>query len=130
MKYKFVLTALLGMALVACNHESDTERYIGYWKKMNYPYVVLEIEQVGSGQMIASRTNLKELKRTARKEPGIMKDGVLMLSGKVPVPISEDGSLLYLGDTFVRQDASDIEQMKRALDTPQKQVNSFAQKQP
>lgn len=121
----FILIATV--LLTGCNEDTaDNAAYFGHWKNVKYPNVVLEITDEGENKVVIAKTDLNERKRPVRKEPASMKDGVLMYGDIYPLVIQKDGTLVYQGDSFIKQTDEEIANTKKALATPQVHRDPFA----
>lgn len=126
-KISSILILISTVLLTGCiEDKADGSDYYGYWKKVNYPNVILEITNEGNNKVVLAKTDLKERNRPVRKEPGSMKDGVLMYGDIYPLVIQQDGTLVYQGDSFVKQTYEEIAHNKKALATPQVHNDPFA----
>jgi len=113
MNVKIIIAGLMAIALAGCSN-GDPKAYLGYWKKSDRKYIVLEITDKGNNHYL-----LKELDLhlgpgfPPRNTMASMKDGELLIEGVEPVPILKDGSLFYSGREFVRQTDVEVAEMKQ-----------------
>lgn len=114
MNFKIIIAGLLTLLLAGCSN-GDPNAYLGYWKDAKYPRIVLEISEQGGSRYLIKKLDLKEDSGPQRKTMVTMKDGELLIGGNEPAPLLKDGSLFYLGDSYIKQTDAEVAQMKQSL---------------